>query len=208
MKTGKWNIGRKGKYKGKKFPVEVLTPAEMERLIKGASNCAPTGIRNRAMLVLGYRAGLRLGEVLALYPKDIDMETGVINILRGKGNKQRIAALDLGGCAVLQRWIDKRERLGFNSRQPLFCTLKGEPVKASYVRAMMKRLAKRAGIEKRVHFHSLRHAFTSSLAGEGAPMVVISGLLGHAKFATTERYLKKVAPQVLIDTIRKREWKL
>ncbi len=194
--------------KGKKFPPEVLTGEEMSRLVKQTSIRAPSGLRNRALIVLGYRSGVRLCEALALYPKDVNTETGVVNVLHGKGDKQRTIALDPLGCEILQRWIDRRHTLGFTARQPLFCTLAGGKMKTAYVRVLMKRLARKAGIEKRVHYHGLRHAFTSGLASEGAPMVVISGLLGHAKFATTERYLKKVAPQVLIDTIRSRKWKL
>jgi site-specific recombinase XerC len=56
---------------------------------RACSGRAPTGIRNRSLLALGWRGGLRLGEVLALYPKDLDREAGTVNVLRGKGGKQR-----------------------------------------------------------------------------------------------------------------------
>ena len=57
-------------------PVEILTAEEVKSLLRACSGRAPTGIRNRALIALGWRGGLRLGEVLALYPKDLDRETG------------------------------------------------------------------------------------------------------------------------------------
>ena len=73
--------------KGKKYPPEVLSPDEITVLLKTPSNRAPTGIRNRALLYLGYRAGLRLSEALALYPKDVETDTGIVRILHGKGRQ-------------------------------------------------------------------------------------------------------------------------
>ena len=107
--------------KGLKFAPEVYDPDEMERLLRTTSLRAPTGIRNRALLVMGYRAGLRCAEALALKPKDVDFKTGAIRILEGKGRKPRTVGIDNGALAVVQRWIDKRKELGFMGRQRLFC---------------------------------------------------------------------------------------
>ncbi len=71
--------------KGRRFPPEILTPDEVHRLIRAASNRAPTGIRNRALIVVMYRAGLRVSEALGLYPKDVDRSRGTIRVLQGKG---------------------------------------------------------------------------------------------------------------------------
>ena len=88
----------------------------------------------------------------------------------------------------------------------VFCTLGGRPLTTAYVRAMLPRLARRAGIEKRVHAHGMRHSFASGLAQEGVPMNVIQAALGHSSLATTSRYLAHVAPQQVIDTLRARSW--
>lgn len=159
--------------KGRKFPAETLTAKEASALIWACSSRAPTGIRNRALLAVLYRSGLRISEALNLYPKDIDTESGELTVLRGKGGKRRVVAVDEGGLRFLERWLERRARLGFNGRQRVFCTLRGEPVKAAYVRALLPRLARRAGIEKRVHAHGLRHTFASELAGEGHPLSTI-----------------------------------
>jgi len=103
-------------------------PDEVRALIKACSNRAPTGIRNRALLVLLYRGGLRVSEALRLYPKDLDRDAGTVTVLVGKGGKRRTIGLDPGAFAVVERWLDKRAALGINGRAPLLCTLRGQPV--------------------------------------------------------------------------------
>jgi len=76
-------------------------------LIRATSNRAPTGIRNRALLVLLYRGGLRAGEALALLPKDLDERQGTVRVLHGKGDKARLVGLDEGAWGILQRWLDR-----------------------------------------------------------------------------------------------------
>src|SRR6059036_1429582 len=137
-------------------PIELLTTDEARALLRAASGRAPTGIRNRALIVMGWRAGLRVQELLDLFPKDLDPDAGTVNVANGKGGRQRLVGLDPTAFSVVERWLDRRRDLGFNGRQRLFCTLRGEPLKPSYVRAMLPRLARRAGIEKRVHAHGLR----------------------------------------------------
>jgi integrase len=71
---------------------------------------------------------------------------------------------------------------------------------------MVKRLAARAGIDKRVHAHGLRHTHAAELAREGIPVNMIQAQLGHESLATTDRYLRHIAPAELVQTIRQREW--
>lgn len=189
-------------------PVELLTPDEIGALIRAASGRAPTGIRNRAIIVTAWRAGLRVQEFLGLYPRDLDPENGTVNVIHGKGGRQRIVGLDPAAFAVVERWLDKRRELGLNGHQPVFCTLKGGPLKPSYIRAMFPRLARRAGIEKRVHAHGLRHTHAAELAAENVPMNVIARQLGHRSVATTSRYIDHIQPTQVIETMRQREWSL
>ena len=91
---------------------------------------------------------------------------------------------------ALDRWMDTRRTLKVGSHgRKLFCTLDGDPVSDSYVRDMLKRLASRAGIEKRVHPHGLRHTFAVELEAAGATVTEISKLLGHSSISITSRYL-------------------
>ena len=189
-------------------PIEILTPEEIKSLLRACSGRAPTGIRNRALLVLGWRGGLRLGEVLALHPKDLDPEAGTVNVLRGKGGKQRTVGLDPTAFALIERWLDTRRNRGLNGRSPLICTLRGQPILQSYVRGLMTRLGKKAALEKRVHFHGLRHAHAHELAREHTPINVIQRQLGHSNISTTHVYLCKIAPQEVIEAMQAREWSL
>jgi site-specific recombinase XerD len=191
---------------GKRFPAEILTEAEVAALLKACSPKAPTGIRNRALISVMYRAGLRVSEALALCPKDVDSENGSVTVLHGKGNKRRTVGLDPGAFAVLARWMDRRTALGLNGRYPIFCTLKGASLKPAYVRALLPRLATKAGIEKRVHPHGLRHTHAAELAREGTPLNLVQAQLGHSSLATTDRYLKHIAPEELVKAMKARIW--
>jgi site-specific recombinase XerD len=190
----------------KRWPAEVLTAEEVRRLIGVCSAKAPTGIRNRALIALLYRSGLRLGEALALYPKDVDVAGGTVTVLHGKGDRRRTVGMDHGALALVERWLDCRERLGIPRRRPIFCTLAGAGLDDSYVRHLMPRLATRAGIDKRVHAHGLRHTHAAELAGEGLPMNLVQAQLGHASLATTDRYLRHIAPAALVEAMRRRTW--
>ena len=194
--------------KGKRYPPEILTQDEVRALIRACSSRAPTGVRNRALLVTLYRAGLRIGETLDLYPKDIDREAGTVRILNGKGKRARTVGLDPTAFSVIERWLDRRQKLGLNGRYPLFCTLQGEPLKAPYVRVLLPRLARKAGVEKRCNPHALRHSHAAELAREGVPINVVQRQLGHASAATTSRYLDHIAPKEVIETMQRREWSL
>ncbi len=189
-------------HKGKKYPPEILTSEEITVLLKTPSNRAPTGIRNRALLYLGYRSGLRLSEALALYPKDVETDKGVVRILHGKGDKARTVGLPMDACVALDRWLDKRKKLKLSNKSPLFCTLDGKPMSDAYVRALMKRMQVRGGIDKRVHFHGLRHTCAWELAKKGVPMPIIQKALGHTSLQTTDRYLSHVAPIDVINVMR------
>ncbi|MGH3254837.1 MAG: tyrosine-type recombinase/integrase [Streptosporangiaceae bacterium] len=193
---------------GRKRPAEVLTEAEVRSLLAACSRRAPTGIRDRALLTVLYRAGLRIEEALDLKPGDVDQARGTIRILHGKGDHDRTVAVDDGAIAVVQLWLAERAKLpGVNGRQRLFCTLKGGALSANQVRQMIKRRAARAGIDKRVHPHGLRHTHAAELVAEGVPVNVIQKQLGHVSLATTDIYLRHIAPADVIAMGRKREWR-
>jgi site-specific recombinase XerD len=194
--------------KNRKLPPEPLSADEVRGLIRACSRRAPTGIRNRALIVVLYRAGLRVSEALALLPKDLDAAASTIRVLHGKNDKARVVGLDAGAWALLQLWLDHRAALGINGRQPVFCTLKGKPMKSNYVRMLLPRLARRAGIEKRVHAHGLRHTHAFELASEGTPIHVIQCQLGHSSAATTDRYIRHLNPTAVIEQMKARSWSL
>jgi integrase/recombinase XerD len=187
---------------------DLLTANEIEALLRICSNRAATGIRNRAMIALAWRSGLRIGEVLALQPKDIDLSSGTLTVQRGKGGKRRAVGLDAGTTALIQRWLDVRRRRGINGRAPVFSTLAGRSMAQSYVRHLLPRLARRAGIDKRVHAHGLRHAYAVELEREGATVSQIRDLLGPSSLAVTDRYLRRIGASAAVEFARQRDWSL
>jgi site-specific recombinase XerD len=197
---------KKRKAPPRRLPPEVLTDAEVCGLMRACSRHAPTGARNRALIALLYRTGLRISEALSLYPKDLDLADGSVRVLNGKGGRSRTVGLDPGAAAIIERWLEVRANLGLGGREPVFCTLHGHAMAAAYVRVMFKRLAARAGIEKRVHAHGLRHTHAAQLRAEGVDIAIISRQLGHASITTTARYLDHIAPTAVIDAMRRRTW--
>jgi site-specific recombinase XerD len=153
-----------------------------------------------------YRTGIRISEALKLYPKDLDRDAGTVRVLFGKRGKARTVGMDSGGFALVDAWEAHRRALSLNGRQPLFCTLRGRRLSADYVRAMLPRLARRAGIDKRVHAHCLRHTHAAELRAERIDIGVICKQLGHASIATTAKYLDHLTPQQVIDAVRGRHW--
>jgi site-specific recombinase XerD len=197
-------VGTPGANRGKTYPAEALTPDETRALLDTCSRRAPTGIRNRALIVLMWRGGLRIAEALALRPCDLNADEGTVTVMRGKGHRRRVVALDDGALAEVLLWVDRRSALGIGARKPLLCTLAGKPVKAQYVRTMLARCSRKAGIERRVNPHALRHTFAVELAREETPLTVIQKALGHASLAATATYLDHLAPTAVIDTLRAR----
>ena len=129
---------------------------------------------------------LRIKEALSLLPKDVTEDS--IRVHSGKGGWARTVGLDPEASAVVWQWISKRKELGLKASQPLFCTLKGDPIDTSYYRHLFKRLAAKAGLDKRVHPHGLRHSGAVHLLDEGKDVVVISRQLGHSNLGTTNTY--------------------
>jgi len=194
-----WNRGRR-------LPPEVLTGDEVNALMRACSKRAPTGIRNRALIAVLYRGQLRIGEALALKPKDLDRKAGTVRILHGKSDKSRTIGLDDGAWAIMELWAQCRQRLGLTGRHPVFSTLQGKPLASSYCRNLLTRLGKKAGIGKRIHPHGLRHTGAAEMRAEGVDINAISRQLGHSSISTTSRYLDHLAPQQVIDAMRGRKW--
>jgi site-specific recombinase XerD len=192
----------------RRLDADLPTPDEVEALIRVCSRRAPTGVRNRAMIALAWRSGLRIGEVLALKPKDIDLDGGTVTVQHGKGDKRRVVGLDAGTAALTAQWLDVRRKRGINRRASVFCTLDGSAIDQSYVRHLLPRLAAKAGIEKRIHAHGLRHAYAAALEREGATISMIRDLLGHSSAAVTDRYLRRLGAGEAVEFARKREWAL
>jgi len=167
---------------------KTLTRGEADRLLAMPNLRTPTGLRDRVMLELMYRAGLRVGEVLALRPRDVDHGAGVVRVpIEGKTG-ERTAYFDAASVgSLVDAW--KRERRHYaQPDSPLFCTLAGAPVGARHVQRMIKRRAAKAEIQARVTPHVLRHTFATQLLEEGFTIREVQEALGHSDVSTTMVY--------------------
>ncbi len=217
-----YRLGMRPANYGQHYPAEVLTRDEVSRLLAACSRRGHAGLRNQALIVVLWRSGLRIAEALvALRPKDINLEAGTITVLHGKGDRARTVGIDPQAGAVLERWLTRRREIVVIDRAagrhvrlpptaPVFCTISaprpGRPMHSAYVREAFKALGIKADIEKRVHPHGLRHTHASELAREGVPVHEIRKQLGHASPATTERYIDHLAPLEVIHAMQARSW--
>lgn len=198
-------VGGRRRKPRRRRPPEVLTAGEVGRLLAA---CPPSahGLRNRALIALMYRSGLRVSEALALCPKDVDAHAGTVRVLHGKGDRSRTVGIDAGGVAVLAAWLEAREAAGAQPGDPIFFGRGGRPLDAGYVRRVFQQLGARAGIAKRVHPHGLRHTHAAELRSEGVDIGIISKQLGHRSITTTACYLDHIAPVAVVEAVKARRW--
>lgn len=157
----------------------VMSDEEVLRLLEAASS-----LRDRALLETAYATGLRVGEVTRLKITDIDSGRMTIRVEQGKGRKDRYVMLSPELLQTLRAyWRDSRPQVflfpGLGGRKPL-CV--------SAAQHAFERAKERAGIKKRVSFHTIRHSFATHLLEDGANIRKIQALLGHRSLKTTELY--------------------
>jgi integrase len=144
-------------------------------------------VRNRVLIALLYCSGLRLSEALALDLCDLDQEH-----VRVSGRRAREAHLFEAARPYLEVWTALRAEIDL-ARAPYFCTLRGERLSTTYVRAMLTRLARCAGLEQRVHAHLLRHSCAARLARAGLDGEALARQLGQASPRGARRALERFA---------------
>lgn len=159
---------------------DVLTRDEVARLLAAARPG-----RDRTILEVKYSCGLRLRELLGLTIDDINSARMVLHIRRGKGQKERFVPISPRVLDLLRAYWREHRPTTF-----LFPGMKpGTPLIDTTVQRLCKRTAKRAGLTKRVHPHTLRHSFATHLLEAGVDLLSVQKLLGHSHFQTTAMYL-------------------
>jgi len=173
--------------RSRKLP-EVLTAEEQTALLRQPNPRYPTGERNRLMLSLMLNTGLRLSEATGLQWRDLDLNTGKLFVRQGKGAKDRVLWVGERSLTLLRSWRSRQAETMERVQVHVFTTLSGGPVSARYVQQMLKRYATRAGIEKHVHPHLLRHTFATDLHRTCKNIRLVQKALGHADLSTTMIY--------------------
>jgi len=164
--------------KDKKLPV-VLSREEVSKILSSVSN-----IKHRAILMLVYSAGLRVGEVVKLRPEDIDSQRKLIHIRGSKGRKDRYTVLSEVAWESLGKYQEK-----YKPTKWLFPGARPQRhISTRTVQAIFEQAKEKAGIRKDVTVHSLRHSFATHLLESGVDLRYIQELLGHKHSKTTEIY--------------------
>ena len=172
----------------RKLP-EVLTAGEMDRLLAAPSGGDAYSVRDRAMLELFYSSGLRISELCGLTLQQVDLENAFVRVF-GKGSKERVVPLGAKARDAVQAYLGSGRPKLVKSRtgSELFLSERGKAISRKTLWVIVKNSARRAGIEKPVKPHLLRHSFATHLLGGGADLRAIQEMLGHASIGTTQIY--------------------
>ena len=188
---------------------QPLSRDEAKALI-GTCSDTNAGVRDRAVFTALWRGSMRIGATLRIMPSDIDWNNNLVMIQRDKGGKSRTVVLDAEAMDVLRIWAERRKALNLNGHHPFFCTVQknalGKHVDTSHFRHRIKKMQKKAGIEKRCHLHCLRHTGASEMLEEGFDLVTIAGQLGHSHVSTTSRYFHQLRPDLMCSKLKERTW--
>ncbi len=196
--------------KGRKFHTEIYSKDEVMALL-AKCNGGISGLRNKVLIIVLYRCGLRINEALGIRSSDYNPQEGTLRVI-GKGNKMRMVALDAQTQMHFDQWIEKRRQVGINGKgnAAIFCGISkqnhSKPLQAVYVRNMLKRLGQKAGIEKRINPHGFRHSHAHDLLNEGIGLNHIQTSLGHSTIATPSKYLQRFNPKETLDKLKQRVW--
>ncbi len=196
--------GQPPRNKGLRYPADPPNVEEIVLVMRHAGD-RPHGLRTRGLIVVMWRAGLRIGEALALTESDLDVGRGAILVRHGKGDKRREVGMDQWGWELLRPWLSYRVQIPVG---PLFCVIdgrtRGRPLTSTSVRQQLRRTAAKAGARRRFAPHQLRHAHAVEMAREGVPLNVIQRQLGHANLGITSIYLQGIDNAEIIDTVHAR----
>lgn len=162
----------------KKLPI-VLSQEEVQKMFDVCEN-----LKHKVILALLYSCGLRVSELINLQWENVDRSRMIINILKGKGNKDRQVMLDASLIPLLEKYA--RE---YKTKTYILAGQDSDQYSSTSVNQVMKQLAEKAGINKRVYTHLMRHNCFTHMVENGTDINLIQRLAGHSTVKTTNVYL-------------------
>lgn len=165
---------------------DTLSTAEIDLLISSIEVDTTKGLRDRAIIELLYSCGLRVTELVSLRVGDLFFGEGYIRVI-GKGDKQRLVPISALARERISLYLDKR-KAARSSEEVLFLNNRGRQLTRVMIFMILKQAALRAGIDKQISPHTLRHSFATHLLEGGAGIRQVQELLGHESILTTEIY--------------------
>lgn len=187
----------------RKLP-SVLSPEEINMLINAIDLNSANGYRNRAMLETLYGCGLRVSELIQLRITDVNINEGYLKI-KGKGDRERLVPIGRSVKDAITLYIhNTRESQTVNKKDEniLFLNRRGQMLTRVMVFTIIKNLAEKVGLEKKISPHTFRHSFATHLLEGGADLRAIQEMLGHESITTTEVYTH-LDKEYLRDTIQR-----
>ena len=173
--------------KEKKLP-EVLSEEEVIELLKTPDKHTDLGKRDYALLEVLYSCGLRVSEAEKLQLNQINTQEKIIKVV-GKGKKERIIPIRDEALNAIKDYIyNVRSEKRIVDKNNVFLNRSGKKLTRQLIYSLVVKYAKYAGIEKRIHPHTLRHSFATHLLDNGAGLRVVQELLGHTNIGTTQLY--------------------
>ena len=181
--------------KVRNLPRNILTPAEARAVLDQPNLGTLKGIRDRAILELFYSTGIRIEELCSLTIYDADLQGAMVRINKGKGKKDRVVPMGRHAVRFLREYIT-RVRPHFTKKnrteRRLFIDAFGKPLSKQMAGISVRTYGKAAKVGKQVTAHTFRHTFASHLIKNGADIVAVQKMLGHADLKTTEIYFRTV----------------
>lgn len=177
---------------------KTLTHEEVEQLLGSVGVSATKwSNRDRAILEVFYSSGLRLAELATLRLENVDLEEGILNVI-GKGDKQRMVPIGGRAREAIERYLEteRPKLIKARTRSEVFLSERGTGFDTSTLWLLFKKYVKRAGIEKNITPHMLRHSFATHLLWNGADLRFIQQMLGHSSIATTQVYTHVHTPRL------------
>lgn len=175
---------------GRKLP-DTLSQKEIDQIISAIDLSHPQGERNRAILETLYGCGLRVSELVNLRLSDLYFEEDFIKV-SGKGNKQRLVPIGNNTKKYIgfyRNHVRNHQKIADGHEDFLFLNRNGEQLSRAMIFEIIKRLAEKIGLNKRIGPHTFRHSFATHLLEGGADLRAIQQMLGHESITTTEVYV-------------------
>ena len=176
------------------LPKDILNLKEAKLILDQPNLGTLIGIRDRTILELFYSTGIRLDELIRLTVYDVDMEAKLLRINKGKGAKDRVVPLGKHAVRFLREYINKvRTKYTKHNRQQrlLLVNYHGNPLSGAIVSIMIRKYVTEIRIKKKVSAHTFRHTFATELIKNGADIIAVQKMMGHASLRTTQDYIKR-----------------
>ena len=168
---------------------ETLNELQVEEFLEKIDTKAVHGLRDRAMIELLYASGLRISELANARLENFNFEERMLRVT-GKGNKTRLVPVGRKACEALAAYLstERPKLVKPRSSSEIFLSERGTKLTTARIWQIVKKHAQRAGLEKNIYPHLLRHSFATHLLSNGADLRIIQEMLGHADISTTQVY--------------------